>query len=77
MKKRVVETWKYLIEQRFFGVCSTVGERLKISDARIRIYFIYASFLTFGSPILIYLGLAFWMEMKHQFGRQRRSIWDL
>ncbi|MBI1308091.1 MAG: PspC family transcriptional regulator [Bacteroidetes bacterium] len=76
MKRRVIETWTYIIEQRFYGVCSYLGEKLRISDSRIRLYFIYTSFLTFGSPVLFYLIVAFWMEMRGHT-RQRRSVWDL
>lgn len=77
MKKRIIQTWKHLVEQRVFGVCSYVAEKFGLSDSRIRVYFIYASFLTLGSPVLIYLALAFWMEVKKYFQYQRRSIWDL
>lgn len=77
MKEKVLNTWKHLIEKRFFGVCSYVGSKWGLSDSKIRLYFIYASFLTLGSPILIYLGIAFWMDIRKQFTRQRRSVWDL
>jgi len=77
MKRRVINTWKHLIEKRFFGVCSYVGSKLGLSDSKIRLYFIYASFLALGSPILIYLAIAFWMDIRKQFSSQRRSVWDL
>ena len=77
MKDKVIDTWKHLIEKRFFGVCTYLGEHLRMKDSRIRLYFIYASFLTFGSPILVYLGIAFWMEVKKQVFTRRPSVWDL
>ncbi|MFT4521898.1 MAG: phage shock protein C [Bacteroidia bacterium] len=77
MKKRVLETWKYIIEQRFFGVSAYVGEKLGMTDSRIRLYFIYLSFITFGSSILIYLFLAFWMEVRNRLGRNKPSVWDM
>ena len=42
-----------------FGVCTHLGEKFKISTSSIRLYFIYTSFLTMGSPVIIYLILAF------------------
>lgn len=52
------------IEKKAFGVCSYIGEKLGIAEDAVRMYFIYASFLTFGSPILIYLALAFWVNVR-------------
>jgi len=77
MKQRAIDTWKYLIERRFFGVCTYLGEKLGISDSRIRLYFIYTSCLTLGSPLVVYLFVAFWMDVKPRLFRHRRSVWDL
>jgi phage shock protein C len=43
------------------------------------LFFIYASFIALGSPVLIYLAMAFVLEHKHIFKLQRRrkSIWEL
>jgi len=51
-------------EKKAFGVCSWLGEILGISSSVIRLYFIYASFIAIGSPIIIYLSLMFWMNIK-------------
>lgn len=68
---------RYLIETNLFGVCSKIGERLNICSSSIRVYFIYASFLTFGSPIIVYLILAFWMDIKKHIRRHESpSIWE-
>ena len=69
-------------EQKIFGVCEWLGSKLGIKSTRIRMYFIYLSFFTAGSPVLIYFMLAFLLEHKHYFkpGRvraQRLSIWDI
>lgn len=58
-----------------FGVCTRMGEKLGIATSSIRLSFIYASFLTFGSPVLIYLALAFIMNIRKHL-RKRRPIWD-
>lgn len=52
------------VELHAFGVCSAIGERLGIASTKIRMWFIYISFLTLGSPLLVYMILAFWMRIK-------------
>lgn len=64
-------------EKQAFGVCEYLGEKLGIASSSIRKYFIYLSFLTFGSPIIIYLVLAFLLENREYFKQKRHSVWDL
>ncbi len=66
---------QYFFEHHAFGVCTRLGEKLGIATSSIRLFFIYASFLTFGSPIIIYLALAFVMNMRKHL-RRRSTIWD-
>jgi phage shock protein C len=67
---------KTYIESQAFGVCTALGEKLGIATSSIRLFFIYISFLTLGSPIVIYLALAFIMNMRRHFRRNNRSVWD-
>ena len=53
------------LELHAFGVCSAIGERLGIASSRIRMWFIYISFLTLGSPVIVYMILAFIRSIKH------------
>jgi phage shock protein C len=70
--------FRYFVENQIFGVCTRLGEALTFSASSIRLYFIYATFLTFGSPIIIYLVMAFWMELgKHLRRHQSPTIWDI
>lgn len=66
-------------ELRFFGVCEAMGKRLDMNTSRIRLSFVYLSFLTFGSPIVIYLIIHFWQ--KHTLSvfhlRKKNRIWEL
>lgn len=62
-------------EKYAFGVCTRMGEKLGLATSSIRIFFIYISFLTFGSPIIIYLGLAFIMNMRKHLRRRNNSVW--
>lgn len=67
-------------EQQAFGVCEWWGKKLGIGTTHIRLYFIYLSFFTFGSPIIIYFMMAFMLEHKAFFKpkvARRKSVWDL
>jgi len=64
---------KDYIEWQAFGVCSAIGDKLGIASSRIRLWFIYISFLTLGSPIVVYMILAFWMNIKKYFWLHRRN----
>jgi len=57
-------------ETNFFGVCTKLGEKLGISTFSIRLFFVHACFFTFGSPIIIYLGLA-WLLNLRKYLRQK------
>jgi len=72
-----IETIKDFFERRAFGVCTAIGERLQMRSSVIRLFFIYTSFLTIGSPIIIYMILAFWIKMKSYVYSRRTSVWDL
>ncbi len=64
------------LEKQAFGVCEWLGEKWGIKSSRIRMYFIYVSFFTFGSPIIIYFILLFWMEHRDFLRSKRPTIWD-
>ena len=61
------------IESRAFGVCSVLGERFGIASSRIRMWFIYISFLTLGSPVILYMILAFWINIKNYILNGKRN----
>ena len=63
-------------ERQAFGVCEWLGERWGIKSSRIRVYFIYVSFFTFGSPIIIYFALLFWLEQMDMLKSKRPTIWE-
>jgi len=68
-----MESLRSFIEWRAFGVCSAIGEALGVASSRIRLWFIYISFLTFGSPIIVYMILAFIMNLKKYIFFARRN----
>ena len=64
---------KEFIEWQLFGVCTAIGDRLGIATSKIRTWFIYISFLTMGSPLIVYFVLAFWMNIKKYILYSRRN----
>ncbi len=72
-----MQNLKYFVEKHVFGVCTYLGKCFGISGARIRLYFIYTSFITMGSPVIIYLILAFWLNIKKYIRHSRNTIWDV
>jgi len=52
------------IEPKLFGVCTYIGKKLGISSSIVRLYFIYASCISFFSPIFAYFVIAFWINIK-------------
>ena len=68
-----MKQFKDFIEWQAFGVCAAIGERLGIATERIRMWFIYISFLTLGSPLIVYMVMAFWMNMKRYILAARRN----
>ncbi|WP_460892494.1 PspC domain-containing protein [Rufibacter soli] len=65
------------LESQAFGVCTKLGEKLGLATSSIRLSFIYLSFLTFGSPVLVYLVLAFWLNIRKHLRRERSTVWDV
>ena len=68
-----MKSLKQFVEWHVFGVCSYIGEKIGVASSTIRKYFIYMSFLTMGSPIIIYLFIAFWMNIKNYILSAKRN----
>ena len=75
----IVNSIVHFFEKRAFGVSDWWGEKLNINPILVRKFFIYLSFATLGSPILIYFIMGFILENKSifKFGQKRKSVWDL
>ena len=67
---------KDLLEKSAFGVCTYLGKKMGIATARVRLYFIYISFVALGSPVIIYLFFAFWLNVKKYIKNSRNYIWE-
>lgn len=64
------------MERSAFGVCHYLGEKIGIASSRVRVYFIYISFVAMGSPIIFYLFIAFWLNIKQYIKNKRNILWQ-
>jgi phage shock protein C len=64
-------------EKQSFGVCTYIAERFNISTSKIRLFFIYSSFLAVGFPIIFYVLAALVLDIRHYIKRIRLRIWDV
>jgi phage shock protein PspC (stress-responsive transcriptional regulator) len=67
---------KDFFERSVFGVCSYIGEKMGVASSKIRLYFVYTSLVTLGSPIIFYLILAFWLNIKKYVRSQMNIFWE-
>ncbi len=67
--------FKDLMERSAFGVCNYLGDKMGLASSRVRMYFIYASFVALGSPIILYLFVAFWLNIKKYLKGNGRVYW--
>lgn len=72
----MLDFFKVSIEKSVFGVCSYLAQKMGVRSARVRVYFIYLTFATLGSPILIYLATAFWLNVRKYIRSGRNMLLD-
>jgi phage shock protein PspC (stress-responsive transcriptional regulator) len=75
----LIQKTAFFFELRSFGVSAWFARKMRVDVSRVRLFFIYASFIALGSPIILYMFMAFILEHKHifKFQRKRKSIWEL
>jgi len=66
-----------IIEANVYGVCSYLGRKLSIPSKRVRLFFIYTTFIALGSPIIIYLVLTFILNLRYMIKTKRNPVWDI
>lgn len=64
-------------ERYSFGVCTYFGEKFKISQTQIRLFFIYSSFLAVGFPLIVYFFAAIVLDIRTFVKRVRLQFWDI
>lgn len=73
----IADKFREFCDLSMFGILSLLGEKMGIATSKIRLFFVYISFITFGSPVFIYLAVAFVMNInKYIRNRKRNPIWD-
>ncbi|MCB0509029.1 MAG: PspC family transcriptional regulator [Bacteroidetes bacterium] len=60
-----------------YGVCAYLGRKLSIPSKKVRLFFIYTSFIALGSPIIIYLILTFILNLRYMINNKRNPVWDI
>jgi phage shock protein C len=73
----MIERIKGYFEKQAFGVCDYLGNKIGVESSTVRLYFIYLSFITLGSYLIIYLIMAFFIEHRYLFKRKKKTVWDL
>jgi phage shock protein C len=64
-------------ERYSFGVCTYLGERFNISIAKIRLFFIYSSFLAVGFPLIFYFFAGIVLDFRNFVKRKRTRALDM
>lgn len=64
-------------ERQSFGVCTYLGEKLNISISKIRLFFIYSSFLAVGFPLVMYFMAAFVLDIRNYVRRAKNELRDI
>ncbi len=65
---------KLFFEERAFGVCSKLGEKLNFPIDSIRLFFIYSSFITLGSPVIVYVSMAMMMKIRKYLRKKNNPV---
>ncbi|MBC7416867.1 MAG: PspC family transcriptional regulator [Pedobacter sp.] len=63
-------------EKQSFGVSTYLANKLNMSTAKVRLFFIYASFLAVGFPILFYFLAAVVLDIRHYMRRMRLRVFE-
>jgi phage shock protein C len=64
-------------ERYSFGVCTYLGGRFNVSIAKIRLFFIYSSFLAVGFPLIFYFFAGIVLDFRNYIKRSRTRAVDM
>lgn len=65
-------------EKYSFGVCTYLAQKFRLSLSRVRLFFIYTSFLSVGAPLLFYFFAFIVLDIrKYVKQRKRTSVFEL
>jgi phage shock protein C len=63
-------------ERYSFGVCTYLGGRFNISINKIRLFFIYSSFLAVGMPLIFYFFAGIVLDIRNYVKRIHTRVTD-
>jgi phage shock protein PspC (stress-responsive transcriptional regulator) len=75
--KNLIEQIRFATERHGFEVCSRLADRMGIPAYRVRLFFVYSTFITLFSPLILYMALAFILKLKDYIYERKTSVWDL
>lgn len=64
-------------EKRSFGVSTYLANKFNMSTSKVRLFFIYSSFLAVGFPILFYILAAIVLDVRNYMKKARLRVWDI
>ena len=64
-------------EKQSFGVSAYLANKLDMSTTKVRLFFIYSSFLAVGFPILFYILAAIVLDIRNYMKKARLRVWDM
>jgi len=65
------------LEFNGFNVISRIADRFGVRASKLRLLYIYLSFVTLGVTFAFYLIMAFFLWVKDGFVVRRKSVFDL
>lgn len=71
------ERLRNFLEINGFNVISRIADRFGVRASKLRLLYIYLSFVTLGITFAFYLILAFFLWVKDCFVIRRKSVFDL
>ena len=72
----MIDRLRHKMEKYGFGVCQYIGLKMGVPSSVVRKYFIYTSFIAVGSPLIVYLFTAFWLNIRRYVTRPKGGLLD-
>ncbi len=72
----MLDKLRNIVERYSFGVCTVLAQKIGLKTGVVRMYFIYLSFITMGSPLVIYLIIAFWINIKTYLRKGKNIVFE-
>ena len=76
-KNKILKRTRFFFEKYGFSVCLTLANFLGIKVKKVRMFFIYMSFLTIIGGFILYFILGFLFKLRGIVYRKRGSVFDL